>query len=144
LTITLTRGLLLETLFTEAPASDEDLIQFLRQRYAIGAYIPQVTVEGDQILIQIDEAEVDRTNAEYQRIVHFAEKGKYDEAKKRIAFVIEKGTAHSDTYRIYGQILFDQGEFDASLDQFIEALRWNMETTSHHSKMGMTMRIDKF
>jgi tetratricopeptide (TPR) repeat protein len=128
--ITLTRGQLLEALFAEAPASDEDLIQFLRQRYAIGVYIPEAKVEGDLIHIQIDEAEVDRMNEEYQRIVRLAEKGKYDEAKRLIADVIAKGTAHSDVYRIYGQILFDQSAFEEALDQFLDALRWNPENVS--------------
>ena len=47
MTITLVRGLILEVLFTEAPASEEGLIQFLRQRYAVGAFLPEVLVEGD-------------------------------------------------------------------------------------------------
>lgn len=128
--ITLTRGQLLEVLFAEAPASEEALIQFLRKHYAIGAYVPEVTVEGDLINIQIDEAEVDRTNDAYQRIIRLAEKGKYDEAKKLVSEVIVKGTAHSDIFRIYGQILFDQGNFEEALDQFIEALRWNPENVS--------------
>lgn len=130
MTITLVRGQILASLFPEAPASAEALTSFLRLRFSVGAYKPEITIEGDLTHINIDEAEVARTNDDYRRIVRLAEKGKYDEAKKLIVDAIHKGTAISDIFRIYGQILFDQGEVDESLDQFIEALRWNPENVA--------------
>lgn len=130
MTITLVRGQILASLFPEAPATDEALTSFLRLQYSVGAYTPEITVEGDLIHIHIDEAEVARTYDAYHRIVRLAEKGKYEEATRLIRTVIEQGTTHSDIFRIHGQILFDQGEFDDSLDQFIEALRWNPENVA--------------
>jgi tetratricopeptide (TPR) repeat protein len=127
---------LLKSLYPEAPVSDEALVTFLRKCYTVGAYIPEVSIEGDLIHIHIDEAEVERTKDEYQRIVRLAENGKYDAAIKLISELIAKGTIHSDIYRIYGQILYDQGEFDAALDQFIEALRWNPENVASLIMVG--------
>lgn len=95
MTITLTGGQLLESPFPEAPATEEVLTNTLRQRYAVGAYIPEVTVEGDLIHIHIDEAEVERMNSEYQHIMRLAERGKYEEAKKMITLVIGRGTGTS-------------------------------------------------
>lgn len=133
--ITLTRGQFFESLFPEAPASAEALTSFLRQRYSVGAYTPEITIEGDLSHIHIDEAEVARTNDDYNRIVRLAEKGKYDEAKKLIVDAIHKGTAISDIYCVHDKILFDRSEFDALFD---ESSRSQMETenTSYQTRMG--------
>jgi len=49
LKIILFRGQILASLFPEAPATEEALIHFLRERYAIGVNTPEVTVNEDLI-----------------------------------------------------------------------------------------------
>ncbi len=130
MTITLTRGQLLESLFTEAPATEGALTLFLRQRYAFGAYIPEVKVEGDVIHFKFDEAVVGRTNADYQRIVRLAEKGKYDEAKKLIGDVIEKGTVHSEVVKFHGRSRLISEDFEMTYSQSTEAIVMPLDTTA--------------
>lgn len=98
--ITLTRGQLLASLFPEAPATEEALIHFLRQRYAIGAFLPEVQVEGNLNHIHIEESEVEQTSVDYQRIVHLAEKKQSSKSATEIGGLKEETTGFSKNARI--------------------------------------------
>jgi tetratricopeptide (TPR) repeat protein len=128
--LTQERGQLLESLLPDAPVSEDALAMFLRERYSLGAYLPEVQIENDPIHNRIDEVEADLTNYESQQIVRLADNPQYDITKNMTTAAIEKGTAHSDIYRIYGQSMFGQGSFEEALDQLIDALRWNPENVA--------------
>lgn len=94
MTITLTRGQLLDSPKPEAPATDEVVTNILCQRYAVDASMPQIIFERDTIRIHIAVSENDQMNTGFQRLVRLAESQKYVEATKLIGGVIGKRMAH--------------------------------------------------
>jgi tetratricopeptide (TPR) repeat protein len=110
--------------------SDEAICRLVAEHYRLREYLPEVRIEGDIILVEFNESKYESLSNDRQRIVRLAEKGKYAEAKRLISEVFAQGSTDSEIYRIHGQILFDEGDFDEALNQFIEALKWNPENVS--------------
>lgn len=115
---------------------DARLSQHLRNAYSRGGYTPEVSVEGNVIRIQVDEAEAANTHDAYERAVQLAQRGQYAEAKAIIEPLLEKGSQNAELYRIYGQMLAEEGETEQAIDHLIEALRWNPQHTDALLMMG--------
>lgn len=104
--ISLTRGQFFESLFPEAPASTEALTSFLRQRYSVGAYTPEITIEGDLSHIHIDEAEVGQPNETCRYVDRWAELMQSSELAMMIGGLKEEITGFSKDVRIDQQSFF--------------------------------------
>jgi len=115
---------------------DARLAQYIRNAYSKGGYTPEVSVEGDVIRIEVDEAEAASTRQAYAQVVKLAERGQYAQARAILQPILEKGTQNADLYRIYGQILAEEGEAASAMDYLIEALRWNPKLTDALILMG--------
>lgn len=121
----------LRQLFPDSPepGNEHELLQYFRTHYQVGGYIPEITLKEDVIIIHADESEFFQTNKQLQKIIQFSSDHKYDEAKKLLGPIIKNGTYNSEIYRIYGQILSEEGTQEEALNQFIDALRFNPKNT---------------
>lgn len=115
---------------------DKRVAQHLRNAYSRGGYTPEVSVEGEIIRIQVDESEAVTTEAAYERAVQYAQSGQYTEAKAIVRPLLEKGTRNAELYRIYGQILAEEGSTEEAINYLIEALRLNPQHTEALIMMG--------
>ena len=123
--IVIPKDSLLPLLFPGLPAGaeEQDILRALRKQYTIGDYTPDIQIKGQQIVIDFDESKAQAASETHQRIITLSEKGQYAKARQLLEPIIQKGAINSDLHRIYGQILFDEGQPDAAMDSFIEALR---------------------
>lgn len=129
--ITISRRFLIEILPKAGDVqSDDALCRLVAEHYRLGDHLPLVRIVDDSVLIEFEEQETPTTTSKLRRIAQLAETGRYAEAKRLIAEVVADGTTESEIFRIHGQILFDEGNFDEALNQFIDALKWNPENVA--------------
>lgn len=121
----------LRRIFPDSPdqSNEQELIKCLRNHYQMGGYIPDISLEKDIIIIHVDESKFHQTNKELQKIIELSDSNKFEEAKQLIKPIIENGTYNSEIYRIYGQILSEEGNNEEALNQLIDALRFNPKNT---------------
>lgn len=130
--IVIPKDSLLPLLFPGLPASaeEQDILRALRKQYTIGDYTPGIQIKSQQVVIDFDESKAQAAKETHKRIIVLSEKGQYAKARQLLEPIIQKGAINSDLHRIYGQILYDEGQPDAAMDSFIEALRWNPENNA--------------
>jgi len=116
--------------------NDAELEKALRNISSYTGYTPQITIANDTIIIEISEKESKKINEQYRRIVQLAEKGKFEQVKGLLIPLLKEGSQNADLYRIYGQILEQEGQPQAAMDQLIEALRWNPKNMEALIMMG--------
>lgn len=116
--------------------NDAELEKALRNISSYAGYTPQITIANDTIVIETSEKESKKINEQYLRIVQLAEKGKFEQVKGLLIPLLKEGSQNADLYRIYGQILEQEGQSEAAMDQLIEALRWNPKNTDALIMMG--------
>jgi hypothetical protein len=126
-------------LFPKAKLSGNDigvLKEELANYYSYGPYKPTVSIDGDIAKIEIDTSTIIKQDADYRKAVSLCEKGKYAEAKKILARLISENPTNSEYYRIYGQILSDEGNQDEAINYLIDALRWDSKNAFALLMMG--------
>ncbi len=84
----------------------------------------------------MNEEEAASTNEAYERAVQLAQRGKYTEAKAIIGPLLEKGAQNAELYRIYGQILAEEGDRAGAMNHLIDALKWDPRLTDALIMMG--------
>ncbi|MEI7676407.1 MAG: tetratricopeptide repeat protein [Bacteroidales bacterium] len=84
-----------------------------------------MVIDGEWVLVDIDTSKIIAQEKEFNRVVAFCEKGQFREAKPILQNLIKQNPTHSDSYRIMGQILSDEGNQDEAVDYLIDALRWD-------------------
>ena len=138
MTIFLKRGDFLFQIFPDLKATlnDEELVKAIQHKYATSTYTPSVELKDGLIEVRFEMEKMKDSQHVYKAIVKEAEKGDFKKAKELITEEIEKGCSNSDIYRIYGQILSEEGDQEEGINQLIEALKWNPNNTNALLMMG--------
>ncbi|MEJ8818565.1 tetratricopeptide repeat protein [Lacibacter sp. H407] len=97
----------------------------ITQYYSVGIFQPNVRIEGEFILVDIDTPGIRKHEAEYQKVVQLCEKGLFNEALPLLQKIIHENPTNSEYHRIYGQILSEQGHQEDAINALIDALRWD-------------------
>ncbi|RZK14683.1 MAG: tetratricopeptide repeat protein, partial [Flavobacterium sp.] len=128
MTIILSIDDILFELFPKAKGASEKL-EALKEElvnyYSYSVYKPQVTFEGQTIIINIPTQVIAQEKQAYDKIVSLASKGKFQEAKQALNVLIKQNPTNSEYYRIYGQILSEEGDQEGAINYLIDALRWD-------------------
>lgn len=102
-------------------ALKEELINY----YAYSVHKPQVSFDGQTVIITIPTQAIAKEEQEYTKVVGLASKGNYREAKQALDTLIKQNPTKSEYYRIYGQMLSDEGDQEGAINHLIDALRWD-------------------
>jgi tetratricopeptide (TPR) repeat protein len=105
--------------------NEAELERYFCEFYSTGLYKPTVLVEGNLITVDIDEKTISEQTKDYQKVVKLCENGQFSEAKLLLLRLIEENPRESEYYRIYGQILSDEGNQKEAINYLIDALRWD-------------------
>ena len=76
--------------------SEEKTAAFIKVYYSTATHVPEVTLKGDVITIDININQIAAEKSEYARAVKFCEAGKYDQAIPIIEALIKQSPAHSE------------------------------------------------
>jgi tetratricopeptide (TPR) repeat protein len=104
---------------------EKELEAYFSAYYSSGIYKPSIVILDKEIHVEIDEATILNHTKEYEKVVKFCENGKYEVAKPILQQLIQENPKVSEYYRIYGQILSDEGEQKEAINYLIDALRWD-------------------
>lgn len=124
-------------------SSEEALIKAIRAKYSTETFTPSVKLSEGIIQIDLDLFQAKKVQDTFSQLVKSAEKGQFEKAKKLIKTLVEKGNRNSEVYRIYGQILSEEGDSEGGVNQLIEALKWNPQNTNALLMMGNIYASDK-
>jgi Flp pilus assembly protein TadD len=114
------------TLFPNIGGGSNDLIiSKLESYYSYGPFKPSVTIQENQVIVDIDTPAIIEQEADYRKTVALCEKGKYSEAKPILNQLLYKNPTNSEYHRIMGQILSDEGNQEDAINYLIDALRWD-------------------
>ena len=114
------------TLFPNIGGGSKDLIiSKLESYYSYGPFKPSVTIQENQVIVDIDTPAIIEQEADYRKTVALCEKGKYSEAKPILNQLLYKNPTNSEYHRIMGQILSDEGNQEDAINYLIDALRWD-------------------
>jgi len=130
---------LLFSLFPKAKEqgkSMESLKEALIEYYTFGPFRPKVEVEGDFVKIEIDTSTITSQKAEFDTVVKHCEQGNFSQAKPILEKLIKKNPTNSEYYRILGQILSEEKNIDAAVNNLHNALRWNSKNTHALTMLG--------
>ena len=105
-------------------SSEDALVKAIQNKYSSDGYTPSVELSEGVISIDLDLAQASEVKSTYDQIVMNAEKGQFDKAKNLIKDLIKQGSRNSEVYRIYGQILSEEGNSEDGINQLIESLKW--------------------
>lgn len=128
MTIILNVDDILFELFPKAKGANDQLKALkeeLMSYYSYSVYKPEVSFEGQSVIINIPTQAIAQEKQSYDKIVALATKGKYPEAKQALSALIKQNPTNSEYYRIYGQILSDEGNQNEAINYLIDALRWD-------------------
>lgn len=113
----------------------EELIEKIREYYTLDDLSPQISEDDGVVVVQFDE-ELMEERAKFNEVISLCEKGEYGQAKVILDKLLEKNKTNSEYYRIYGQILSDEGDHEGAIDHLIDALKWNPENAYALIMMG--------
>ena len=118
------------TLFPNIGGGSKDLIiSKLESYYSYGPFKPSVTIQENQVIVDIDTPAIIEQEADYRKTVALCEKGKYSEAKPILNQLLYKNPTNSEYHRIMGQILSDEGNQEDAINYLIDALRWDSKNS---------------
>jgi len=120
----------------EQGKSMEALKEALIAYYTFGPFRPKVEIEGDFVKIEIDTSTIASQKAEFDTVVKHCERGNFSQAKPILEKLIKKNPTNSEYYRILGQILSEEGQIDAAVNNLHNALRWNSKNTHALTMLG--------
>ena len=103
----------------------EALKEALTNYYSYSVYKPDVQIEGQLVTVTIPTKTIAREKDQYDKVVTLASKGNYREAKPALDALIRQNPTNSEYYRIYGQILSEEGDQNEAINYLIDALRWD-------------------
>lgn len=128
MTIVLNLDDILLELFPEVKGAEnpiEAIKEVLTEYYTYSIYKPEVSIDGDTVIINIPTQVIAQEKEQYDKAVALASRGKYRETKQILDTLIKQNPTNSEYYRIYGQILSDEGNQDEAINYLIDALRWD-------------------
>ncbi len=101
----------------------ESLKKQVEEYYSIKGYIPKVTIEGQLIIIELDEDLLNKAQDDYNKATELCNQRKFDEAKTLVQRALKTFPAFSDAYRTLGQIEIEKGNNEEAADHILEALK---------------------
>ncbi|MEI8045830.1 MAG: tetratricopeptide repeat protein [Bacteroidota bacterium] len=123
---------------------DQDILkEELTQYYTYKVFRPIVDITDGYVTINIDTQRIENEVEEYKAVVRLCEQGQYSKAKPRLQSLIKQNPSNSEYHRILGQIFSDEGDQEQSIDNLIDALRWNPKNTNALTMMGNIMKRHK-
>jgi tetratricopeptide (TPR) repeat protein len=116
--------------------SKEKTEQFFSDFYTIDGIIPKVNVSEEKIQISIDIDRITINNDKLQKASKLADSGDFANAKPLLEELIEDNPYNSEYYRIYGQILSEQGNNEEAINYFIDSLKYDPENKNALIMLG--------
>lgn len=124
--IIFTRTALLDELFPESAGNEEALLEALRVKYTVAGVRPQVRLDGEAVIVELDVARADQAiNRRYDQAWDHCVQGRFKEAIPLLKAIVRDMPWHSDAQAALGQAHYELQQFNAAMDHFIEALRWD-------------------
>jgi len=120
----------------EGVSPEMDLIKAIQAKYSTESYTPTVQITDGIIQIDLNLDQAMENKETFDQIVKNAEQGQFGKAKALIKDLISKKSCSSEVYRIYGQILSEEGDPEEGINQLIESLKWNPQNTNALLMMG--------
>jgi tetratricopeptide (TPR) repeat protein len=116
----------LYSLFPNVKKGDMDeLVKAIKAFYSQVEIEASVTVSDGFITVTLDEVPADIEKKDFRKAVELCDSRRFSDAKPILRRLMETNPAHSDYYRVMGQILFEEGSYDEAIDNLIDALRWD-------------------
>jgi len=110
---------------TETGFDKEKLEILIKDYYQYQGNKPTVFFSDQQIEITIHTDKIQNSDNDFRRLTSLCEKGNFKDAKSLVIELIQKDPTNSEYYRIYGQILSDEGNIQEAINQLIDALCWD-------------------
>lgn len=118
-------------------AGDRNLLaEEAAEYFRVGPYKPKVWIEGDLLFVEADLPKINSEKKDIDKVTELCEKRRYALAKPILEKLIRKNPGVSEYHRVYGQIFFDEKEFDKSADCLLDALRWDPRNYNALIMMG--------
>lgn len=108
----------------EAKDSTE-LKEKLVEYFTIDGFKAEVIVDGDWVIVRVDEQEIQEAEKRFEGITSLCDKGKFNDAKTAIKEFLKSYPRYSDAYRVLAQIYMQDGLIEDAINTNIEALRCN-------------------
>ena len=87
----------------EAKDSTE-LKEKLIEYFTIDGFKAEVIVDGDWVIVRVDEQEIQEAEKRFEGITSLCDKGKFNDAKTAIKEFLKSYPRYSDAYRVLAQI----------------------------------------
>lgn len=108
----------------EAKDSTE-LREKLVEYFTIDGFKAEVIVDGDWVIVRVDEQEIKEAEKQFEGITSLCNKGKFNDAKTAVKEFLKSYPRYSDAYRVLAQIYMQDGLIEDAINTNIEALRCN-------------------
>lgn len=108
----------------EAKDSTE-LKEKLVEYFTIDGFKAEVIVDGDWVIVRVDEQEIKEAEKQFEGITSLCNKGKFNDAKTAVKEFLKSYPRYSDAYRVLAQIYMQDGLIEDAINTNIEALRCN-------------------
>lgn len=99
----------------------EKLVEY----FTIDGFKAKVIVDGDWVIVRVDEQEIKEAEKRFEGITSLCDKGKFNDAKTAIKEFLKSYPRYSDAYRVLAQIYMQDGLIEDAINTNIEALRCN-------------------
>jgi len=115
----------------------------MRAYYTVRGVAPQVSAEGEDILLHVDTERIMGREKLFREAVNLCEKRLFAEGREKLNALVAEDPTHSEYHRMLGQVASELGEPDAAIDHLIDALRWDPTNKHALSMMGNIWARDK-
>lgn len=105
--------------------NDEVIKRVLTVYYTKYGHTPKVEINGDQIIVTLPDAVLQKYPIEFYQATDLCTAKKYLEAVPTFEKLIAANPKVSEYHRNLGQAYEEMGQYDKAIDSLIEALRWN-------------------
>ncbi len=116
-------------------ANKEILFDKIRDYYTLDDTAPEIAEKDGFVEVKFD-AELMEEKAKFNQVINLCEKGDYKAAKAILDELLSRNKTNSEYYRIYGQILSDEGDHESAINHLIDALKWDPENSHALIMMG--------
>lgn len=102
-----------------------ELKEKLVEYFTIDGFKAEVIVDGDWVIVRVDEQEIKEAEKRFEGITSLCDKGKFNDAKTAIKEFLKSYPRYSDAYRVLAQMYMQDGLIEDAINTNIEALRCN-------------------
>lgn len=128
---------LLWSLFPNIDPNDENsILSGLEEYYTYDKIKPIITIDNDVIKVNLDTERLEIEENQYNEAIRFCNTQNYKKAKPILEKLLKQNKTNSDYYRVYGQILSEEGNQEEAINYLIDALKWNPKNSYALIMMG--------